>query len=109
MENYIAHDALVDAFIPTKYSCASEVHTAIRPYLPKGKSRMIPSNAEDQMEPIFKASTESASSRVEYNKEIGALIQEEFGISNLMPGNIAFEVPDSQIDSIPFASFLNEK
>jgi hypothetical protein len=110
MENCIALDRRESAFVHAKYFCTSETRTAIMPYIPASRSRVIPTNAAaDEMETIFKASIESTASRKEYNQQIGVLIQEELGLSRMMSREIAFEVPDSEVDTIPFASFLNEK
>jgi hypothetical protein len=70
---------------------------------------VIPINAAAELETIFKASLDSTASRKEYNQQIGILIQEEMDLSTMISQNIGFEVPDSQVDTIPFASFLNEK
>jgi hypothetical protein len=110
MENFIAEQRDI-AHVHTKYFCAGDAQSAIRPYVPNSRSRvtLINAAATEEMETIFKASLDSTASRKEYNKQIGVLIQEETDLSTLLSHNVAFEVPDSQVDMIPFASFLNEK
>jgi hypothetical protein len=110
MENCIGLERRDSAFVHAKYFCAKDADKAIMPYIPASRSRVIPINAAaDEMDRIFKASIESTASRKEYNQQIGVLIQEELGLSSMMSQEIAFEVPDSEVDTIPFASFLNEK
>ena len=109
MENCIAQRRET-AYVHTKNFCASDVHKAIRPYVPTSRARVIPINgAAEEMETIFKASVQSTASRKEYNQHIGVLIQEEIDLNSMISQDIGFEVPDSQVDTIPFASFLNEK
>ncbi len=111
MENCIALERRGTSTFHTKFGCAGDTHTAIRPYIPTSRSSVIPISAAsgDEMEKIFNASIESTACRKEYNKQIGVLIQEEFDLSCMMSYKIEFEVPDSQVDTIPFACFLNEK
>ena len=75
---------------------------AVRPYIPltARRGQVTQSSAALQLEDIFRLSAETISSRTEYNKEIGMLVQEESSYCNKNVESTAFSDSDSEREDI---------
>ncbi len=109
MQTSIAPGRRDTTFVHAKDFCTVDKHAAIRPYAPTSRSKIIPMIAAGEMGTSFKACVDSSAARSEYNQQISVLIQEELDLNSMFSQNNVFEVPDSEVDSTPFANFLNEK